>query len=136
MLLVVDANVLLSALIRPEGLTRKLFADLRLQLKAPAHLLAEFTLHAAEARGKSGLTTAEFTAAAQTIWSRIETVPDEDAAPFLKPASTLIKDGKDWLYLASALACNAEIWSNDRHFKAQGRVRTWTTQELAKQLGY
>jgi predicted nucleic acid-binding protein len=57
--LVVDANVLFSALIR-DGVTRKLFFEDRLELFAPEYLFEEFAGHRKEILQKSQRSEVEF----------------------------------------------------------------------------
>jgi len=39
-------------------------------------------------------------------------------------------DSDDVLFIATALAFNCPIWSEDKHFKQQDKVKVFTTKEL------
>ena len=62
-------------------------------------------------------------------------MPDEELGPFIHAASSLITDKKDWLYLACALYKDTFIWSNDKEFKNQRRLKVFTTEEMVKEAG-
>jgi predicted nucleic acid-binding protein len=55
--------------------------------------------------------------------------------PYIPDASELSEDPDDWLYLACALRENAAIWTHDKDFSGQLRVRILSTKELAEELG-
>ncbi len=132
--LVVDANVLFSALLK-DGLTRKLIYDDRLSLYSPEYLLVELRKYYQELQSKSGLGEEEFKKSLARILSKITLVPDNDLAIYLAPARTLIQDEKDLLYLACALSIGADLWSHDPHLK-QKRVKCWSTKEVGVELGF
>ncbi|MFH1199442.1 MAG: PIN domain-containing protein [Candidatus Micrarchaeota archaeon] len=129
MQLVVDANVLFSALLKA-GMTRRLLFDRRLSLYAPRLLLEEFGKYAAELQKRSRLPKKEFVELSKMLLSRIHWVPDSEINPFLPAARHLCSDEKDVPYLACALAAGAELWSRDRDL-LQPRVKVWETAQLA-----
>ena len=135
MKLVADANVLFSSIIR-KGITARLLLDLRITPCMPEFYFIEFNKHYFLLLAKSGLEKQDFDRAAELLWSRIEVIPDDRLKPFVPAAAALVSDRNDWLYLAAALAENAELWSNDKGFKKQSRVKVWGTEELARELGY
>ena len=55
MRLIIDANILMSALIRPLGKTCELIFDDKLELLAPDYIFEEFHKHKEEILEKSGL---------------------------------------------------------------------------------
>ena len=135
MKLVVDANVLFSSIIKRSFTARMLF-DLRIKLCMPEFYFIEFLKHHSLLLAKSGLSLKDFDRTAELLWSEIEIIPDGQLRPFLPAAAALVLDRDDWLYLAAALAENADLWSNDKGFKKQSRVKVWSTGELARELGY
>ena len=134
MKLVVDANVLFSALLR-KGLTRHLWFHPEMQLFAPEFILNEALSHNAELLKKYGGTREEFLRLFECLAGQVSLVSDSDLKPYLPAASTLSQDSKDWLYLACALYANAAIWSQDKDFQGQARVEIKTTIELANEIG-
>lgn len=43
-------------------------------------------------------------------------------------------DPDDTPFIAAALACNVDIWSDDEHFQKQKRIKTWKTKDIIKYL--
>ncbi len=132
MRLVVDANVVFSALLK-KGASRKIISDRRIVLFAPLALLKEIEKYAGELKKRSGLQSRNFLELTKTILSRIRMVEDREIEPFLPAAKHLCIDPNDVAYVACALAVNAELWSRDRHLK-QPRIKCWNTEELGRKL--
>ncbi len=130
----VDANVLFSALLKDSG-TRHLWFNPEFTLFAPAYLRIEFTKYEGELRRKFTGTDKEFIEWAAKFFAQIRFIQDEELAPFLPAAASLIHDPKDWLYLACALKENTIIWSQDKGFKEQKRISIKTTNELMEEFG-
>lgn len=97
--------------------------------------MAEFLKYREELRKKFKGTDAEFDAILQKSLRYVKLVRDEELKPFLPAAASLTADKKDWLYLACALKEDAAIWTSDKVFQGQKRIRIWTTSELAKETG-
>lgn len=134
MRLVVDANILFSAILK-DSLTRKLVCDETLELFAPKFLLIEFAKYSAELQKKSRLSTQNFLVIAERLIKRVRVVSDEEIMLFFDAAQYLVSDSKDAPYAACALAVNADVWSNDRHF-ANSRIKAWTTKQLLERFYY
>ena len=130
----IDANILFSALIK-KGLTRKIWFGPEMNLYAPRFLLVEFQKYSSFLQKKFRGSGEEFKLLSQKLLSQIKFVLDEELKPFLPAAASLIKDPKDWLYLACALKEDTVIWSNDRGFKKQGRVKIFSTAEMKEEIG-
>src|SRR3989338_4305679 len=125
MRLVVDANIVISALMR-QGITRKMEFDNRLELFAPITLIDEMRKYYLYVEKKSGMKKDDFARLFTLILKRIAIENLESLRSYLAAAKTLTVDEKDEQYAACALAINAEIWSNDKGFRT-GRVRVWST---------
>ncbi|MBI5036080.1 PIN domain-containing protein [Candidatus Micrarchaeota archaeon] len=134
MKIVADANVLFSGLLR-DGVTRQLWFNPKLELYAPAFILVEFREYKDELLPKYGGTEEKFDRLSKLLLKVLNIVPDEELEPFLPAASSLSTDPKDLLYLACALKEDAAIWSQDKEFGKQKRVRVLTMQELARDSG-
>jgi len=132
--LVADANVLFSALIR-RGLTRRLWFNPALELCSPRFVVAESVKHSRELREKYAGSEEEYSRLFGLLLRQVRLVSDDDLKPYLPAAASLSDDASDWLYLACALAEDAALWSNDKGFKKQGRVRVFSTAELAEAVG-
>ena len=53
---------------------------------------------------------------------------------YMAEAQNLIDDQADSPFLACAMALNAGIWSDDKHFQKQKKIKMYTTKELLKTL--
>ena len=105
------------------------------ELIAPEFLLQEALKYEGELLKKYSGKREEFYKFFKTIIKQIRFVPDKDLKPYLPAAASLSTDSKDWLYLACALHSNATIWTHDKEFQKQKRVKIKTTTELGKELG-
>ena len=43
-------------------------------------------------------------------------------------------DPDDTKFIAAALATNSDIWSDDKHFEKQNKVKVWKTKDLIRFL--
>ncbi len=134
MRLVVDANILFSALIK-EGTTRRLLLHPEVTAYSPEFIAREFLEHKAELASKSKMTNTQVDQSARLLLENVKLVPDQALAPYLPAAKSLTKDKDDWLYIATCLSVNADLWTMDKEFQTQKRVRVWTTNDLLKELG-
>jgi len=39
-------------------------------------------------------------------------------------------DPDDTPFIAAALATNSDIWSDDKHFQKQNKIKVWKTEDL------
>lgn len=130
--LIIDANVLMSALIATEGKTYDLIYNDRIKLFAPEYLMEELEKHKSEILTKSGLSESDFELFLSLISSRIESISKSEFAVFASKAEELTPDPNDAEYFALALKYNCAIWSNDKRLKSQDKVRVYSTAELLK----
>ena len=140
MRLIVDANILVSELIRQRG--RKLIARPELELYMAEKAWDEttyelnkrvnkiidkgiFSLTVGQNLLKDGIALAE---------ARVVIVPHKIYAPYQTVAKNRIpRDPNDWFTVALALAIEAAIWTNDNDFFGCG-IATWTTDTLLAHL--
>jgi len=131
---VVDANILFSALLKA-GLTRRLWFHPGLECFCPEFILREALKHDSELRQKYKGGVGDYERLRHCLLRQVRIVPDDVLKPYLPAAAALSGDKNDWLYLACALAVDAPIWSNDKEFKKQKRVKTFSTAELMNEVG-
>ena len=132
MKLIVDANVLFSALIK-EGLTAELLISDKLQLFAPEFLFTEFTKYKDLILRKTHRNEEEFNHFLELLKEQITSVPKNEIIPFIDEADKISPDPKDTIYLALAIALKSNIWSNDQKLKqSQTKVTVYSTEELLK----
>ncbi|MCX6709271.1 MAG: PIN domain-containing protein [Candidatus Woesearchaeota archaeon] len=130
--LVVDANILMSALIATEGKTCDLMFDDRLTLFAPEFLFDEIEKHKEEVFLKSGLSEADFELFMSIISSRIEILPRNEFEKHIPEAREITPDPDDSEYFALALKLGCGIWSNDKRLKNQYKIRVYSTKDLLR----
>jgi len=130
----VDANILFSCLLK-DSQARRLFFNPELSIFAPEFIVEELVKYILEIQNRSGLSESNLLLLIDDVLRQIRIVPDKDLQPFLPAAASLIKDSKDWLYLACALSEDTILWSNDKGFKTQNRVKVLATKELIQAVG-
>jgi predicted nucleic acid-binding protein len=127
--LVIDANVIISALISSSGETSKMLFSDRLELYAPEHLMDEIDRHKKEISEKSGLSTEEINMLLSLISLNLKVIPFPEFREFIKKSSEICPDPNDIEYFALALKLKCPLWSNDKALK-QSSLKVLTTQEV------
>lgn len=132
--LVIDANVIFSALISTGGKTCDLLFSDEISLFAPEFLKEEFEKHKQEILLKSKLAEVDFELALSLIFSRIKIIPGSEFGSFIQQAKEVCPDPNDAEYFALALKQGCPIWSNDKELKNQKNIKIYSTQELLEPL--
>ncbi|HLD10584.1 MAG TPA: PIN domain-containing protein [Candidatus Nanoarchaeia archaeon] len=132
--LIIDANILFSALISSEGRTFDFIFNDRFRLYAPEFLLEEIKNHREEIITKSGLSYENFNLLFDILLGRIAFIPRTEFNSFRKLAKEISPDINDTEYFALALKLNCAIWTNDKILKNQERIKVYSTQELLSSL--
>lgn len=129
--LVLDTNVLLSSLIK-DSTTRKLIIESGLGFYYPYISFHEIEKYTALVLKKSGMTKKEYDKILKILLDKITFVSKERVFEKLKEANKLIGhiDKDDVVFLACALSLNIPIWSDDKDFKKQEKIRIFTSQEM------
>ena len=135
MYLVIDANVLFSALIKDSFAYNLLFSD-TFHIFTPEYIFTELEKHKDEILEKTERTTGEFFRLVETLKRRIVIVPLEELVPYVEEAEKLTPDSDDMAYFALALKLNCAIWSNDKKLKDQNKIKIYNTHELSKISGH
>ena len=136
MKLVVDANVLLSAIIRDSS-TRNAILDSRLELSAPDFLLKEVGKHVEhdkEIRRKTGLDEFELKQIFDLLSKAIRIVPLQEYKEKLEEGLKLASHNEDAPYFAVALKEEDSIWSNDLGMTKQTKIKINDTKSVLKLL--
>jgi predicted nucleic acid-binding protein len=142
--LVVDANIVFSALLTTRGEVSKLLASgwPPLELFAPEALSVEIALHREKLMRLSKLSVAEMAIIETGVFDRITVVPHESIGPeHWERAYDLVKavDERDDHYVALALHLNCPLWTGDKKLVNGLRRKNFkllvTTEELRKKLG-
>ena len=131
MKLVVDANVVISALIS-DSKTRELIVTLEPELLTPEIVADEIDKYKPLIIEKSGMDEDRVQQFIELLFRYIETVPVRSFQKHIDDADTAIgdTDPDDVLYVACALGTDAGIWSDDTDFQHQDLVSVYTTQDV------
>ncbi|RQG91794.1 PIN domain-containing protein [Natrarchaeobius chitinivorans] len=131
MKLVIDANVVISALIA-DSKTREFIVTLEPDLLTPAFVYDEVENYEDLIVEKSGMEPDRVAQFIDLLFQYIEVVPADDFYPAIERADEAIgdTDPDDVLYLACAIASEAAIWSDDSDFDEQDLVDTYSTSDV------
>lgn len=134
--IVVDANILFSALLR-EGTTRHLLLYGDLDLHTPEAIWDEFDRNRAYLLKKSRATDAAFDLLVDSLKDRIGAIPRILIRAHLEQALAQVgkADELDAPYVAAALALGATLWTHDKRLKERTTVPVVTTSELVEATG-
>ncbi len=136
MKLVLDTNILIAALIK-DSITREILLHPEIECFVSEFLIREVDSFKDEILRKSGLSKEDFEELLENIKEKLIFIPDEEihhkeeATRIMEPI-----DIKDSIFIALALTTkNDGIWSEDKHFEKQNRIKVWKTKDLIKYLG-
>ncbi|SDZ78742.1 Predicted nucleic acid-binding protein, contains PIN domain [Haloplanus vescus] len=131
MKLVVDANVVISALIA-DSETRELIVTLEPDLLTPTFVYDEIENYEELIVEKSGMDPDRVAQFVDLLFQYIEVAPADEFHPAIEEADTAIgdTDPDDVLYLACAIASDAAIWSDDSDFDEQNVVEKYSTSDV------
>lgn len=134
MLLVVDANIVLSSM--HAGKITDLLLSPKLEPVAPELLFIEVEKHLEEIKNRSRLPPDEVNMLLFLLKKKIQAFPMEEYISFMPKAIGLLGEHKkDSPYLALALKLGCPIWSHEKLFRSVGSVSSLTTPEVAELLG-
>jgi len=135
MKLVLDSNIIFSALIR-KSTTRDIILSDAFDLHAPEYIFAEITKHKELLLRKSKMTEGDFNALLLLLQKHVYFVSKESYNEKMAIAEDIMKeiDITDSPFLALALTLDCSIWSNDGHFKQQDKIGVYTTKELTNRI--
>jgi len=130
MIIVIDANILFSALIK-NSITAELIFNENLKIYAPEFIVEEFLKYEQEILKKIHRAKEEFITIMHQLKKIISVLPQEEYSAQMKEAKSISPDENDAMYFALALKLNCGIWSNDKRLKEQKKVRVYSTSEIA-----
>lgn len=134
MKLVVDTNVLFS-FFRKESKTRELILNFEvLKLYTPSFCIDELKKYEKIICKKSGLSKQEFSEVLEDMMLFIRNISVSEYKKFLLEAKKFSPDPDDIDIFALSLKLNCPIWSNEKRFKNQSKVKIFSTYDLVKLL--
>lgn len=134
--IVVDSNIFISALIKREGLAREIIIKSGHSFLFPEYEFQEIYKYKEEILRKSGYSEIEFIQAISSLLNHMKIIRYEEICDYYNKAFEIMNkiDHEDIIFIATALAFNAVIWSDDAHFKMQDKVDSLTTEEMKSYL--
>lgn len=136
MKIVVDANILFSALIK-DSTTRELILKYDDKFLIPNYVFLEIEKYKEDILRKSEMNFKEFNDLFNLIIEKTVVVPTETFRVYVKEAQDLIGEHspEDIVYIACALAFfDCILWSNDKKLKRQDKINVFNTEEIMKIL--
>lgn len=123
--LVLNSNILFSALIKEEGFTRAALVLLKenkaIKFFIPEAVSKEFKFYAGEIARKSGLTINGVFTGFEKLMENVSKVNEMELKTEIKEALNYVKDEKDTPFVALALKCKPSyiLTYNKRHYKVK-----------------
>ena len=133
MIIVIDANKLFSIIISG-GNTLELLYNPNIEVVAPEYLVDELNEHLKEIILKSKLSREEIFTFIVIISNKIRFYKTKEYIEYLNRSIKLVTDLDDIDYFALALKLNCSIWSEDKEFKKQNKVKVFNTKELMDEI--
>src|SRR3989344_111159 len=135
MQLVVDTNIVVSALLR-KGDTRRVLLSNSFEFFSPESMKLEVLKHKKEFMEKGSMGEEEFFVVLGLELENISVLPVEEYSPFKKKALGLCPEGHedDWPFIAVALKLGCPLWSQDSALKRHGVVKVLNTKEVMEEL--
>ncbi len=130
MRLVVDANVLFS-FFKKESKTRRLILNFEiLEPVTPSFCIEELNKHKRLICEKSKLSDSEFEEVLNDLLISVKVFSLSEYRESLSDAKTISPDPDDIDLFALALKLNCPIWSQEKTFKSQSRIKVFSTSDL------
>ena len=134
MQIVIDANIILSMLIRPGKPIDAFFND-SLEIYAPQLLFKELENNKKEISNKSKLSIDDFNKLYKILKNNIKIIPEEDFIKYKQIAEQICPDPKDIVYFALSIYLKAPLCTNEKKLREQNEIKIYATHELIRLLG-
>ena len=131
---VIDSNILISALIK-DSTTRKIIIESGMSFYYPEISLSEIFNYEKDIMKKGGYNKNTLISILDRLLQHINLVPLEIFSNKLNEAKKIMGniDINDTIFIATALALdNAVIWSDDKDFDRQKRIKVTKTKDMIK----
>jgi predicted nucleic acid-binding protein len=132
MKVVVDTNIFIAALIKEEGLIRDIIINSDFIFLFPEYEFQEIYKYKEDIIKKAGYSEVEFIQATPLLLNHMRIVSNEEICNYYNDANEIMNkiDPDDVIFIATALAFEAKIWSDDIHFKKQNKIKVFATEEM------
>jgi predicted nucleic acid-binding protein len=122
----------MAGLIR-NSTSREILLNPNFEFYTPDFLLSEIKNHKDLIMKKGDLSESKFDTIYELLIDRINVLPKSDIMDHIEEARQIIGDidRDDVTFIALALAIpNNGIWTEDKHFKKQNKIKIWSTKEI------
>jgi len=134
--LVVDAAILFS-FFKKDATRRKVSEELlnnECKLISPYFALEELRNEKNRIMKFANITAGDFEFTLSTLENEIELVTSGEYKEFLVEAAKISPHEKDAQYFALALSLDCPLWSDEKAFKQQTKVKIFSTEELLREI--
>lgn len=133
MRIVIDANMIIAALVR-DSKAREIIMSDKFEFASPDFILDEIHKYEDEICEKSGMSKIEFELLMALIFQKISIITADYYEAHKEDAKEIMKeDVKDVPYVACYLALKCDgIWTNDPDFEGKEELRIFSTAKLLK----
>jgi predicted nucleic acid-binding protein len=131
MILVVDTNILIAALVR-DSKTREMIMTGKVRLVSPDFVKTEIYKYENYIIKKAKMSKKEIDILIELLFENIEIIAEEEYKTKLNIAAQIMQeDKKDIPYVACYLALNCDgIWTNDEHYNDKPKLKVFKTEHL------
>ena len=135
MKLVIDSNRIIAALVK-DSYSRKIILHSDLELLAINMSQKDIQKYRKDILSKAKITEEQFNSVFEKLNERMVKLDDAIIQGKMKEAKEIMDkvDKDDTPFIAAALATKADIWSDDKHFEKQNRIKIWKTKDLSQYL--
>ncbi len=136
MKLIIDTNILISSLLK-DSTTREILLNESLNFYLPEIVLSEVNKYLPYIIQKSELSEEEIKKLLNTLLENLILVPIDEYEKKMDEGMKIIGniDEKDIQFIALALSIeNDGIWSNDKHFEKQKKIKVFKAVDILKLL--
>jgi len=134
MKLIIDTNIIISALIR-DSISRRIIVKSEWKFYYPEKAFHEIEEHKNLILKKSGMKETEYIQLLSYLLNHIIIVPENQVRNKLKEANNTMGkiDIDDVVFLATALSLqDSRIWSDDADFDKQNKVKVLKTKDVIR----
>ena len=131
---VIDTNVFMAGLLK-DSEVRRLLIDENINFFLPEYAINEVEKYKTELCNKSGYSEEDLESMISFLLENIEIVPFEQIKRYIEIAEKIMNsiDIKDAPFIATSLAIKADgIWSFDKDFTLQSKIKVFTTTDIQK----
>lgn len=131
MRIVIDTNIFISAMMK-DSLTREIIVNTDHDMIFPEYEFQELYKYKDEIIKRSTLSETEFIKLTSLLLRQMRIISYDEIRNDFDDACNIMDDidSGDVIFIATALAFDASIWSDDKHFKVQNKIKVFTTQEM------